>query len=461
MSSPSASYDLVVIGAGPAGRRGAMAAGKLGKSVVVVDRRERVGGVCRNAGAIPSKILREAVLALDGLRTRIGAAASPTPAALSTAGLPARLEDVLAREMESTLAELERCRVGLRHGTARFAGPHTLEVTDSRGVETIHGERFLIACGTRPAADGAAVVDGRSIFDAETLGRAEHFPEDMIVVGAGIVGLEYASILAALGVRVTIVEEKATVLDFADREIVGALCYLLRQRGAVLRLSEKVVAVRMREGTAVATLSGGGEISAGGLLYSAGRRANADRLNLEAAGLRADERGRIPVDEYYRTAVPHIAAAGDVIGFPSLASASMEQGRVAVCNLFGIPYRSRPEFLPFGIYSIPEISMVGRTEQELRQQKIPYEIGIARLSDLPRGRMAGAETGMLKLLFGRPSLKLLGVHAIGEGATELIHIGQAVLAFGGTIEYFRDTVFNYPTFAEAYKVAALDGLDRF
>ena len=458
MSSAAASFDLVVIGSGPAGRRGALVAGRLGKSVAIVDRRERVGGMCRNAGAITSKTLREAALAVDGLRARMGTAAVPPLPA--TTGLAQRVDEVLLREMEAAAAELDRQGVSFRHGTARFVGPQTLEVTGPRGVETIRGERFLVACGSRPGPEGAPVVDGRVIFDAETLGRAERFPDDIVVVGAGIVGLEYASILAALGVRVTVIEQKPTVLDFADREIVGALCYLLRQRGAILRLSERVVSAEKRGEGVVARLADGGELEAGGLLYSAGRRGNADRLNLEAAGLRADEKGRIVVDEYFRTPVPHIAAAGDVIGYPALASASDEQGRIAVCNLFGIPYRSRPEFLPFAIYSIPEISMVGRTEQTLREQKIPYAIGIARLSELPRGRMAGAEVGLLKLLFDRSSWKLLGVHAIGEGATELIHVGQAVLAFGGTLDYFRDMVFNYPTFAEAYKVAALDALDR-
>jgi NAD(P) transhydrogenase len=459
LSSAVASYDLVVIGSGPAGRRGALVAGRAGKSTAIVDRRERVGGMCRNAGAITSKTLREAALAIDGLRTRAGGTVPPpTPV---TRGIAQRVEEVLAREIEAAAAELDRHGVSLRHGTARFVGPHTLEITGARGVETILGERFLVACGTRAGAEGAAIVDGQTIFDAETLGRADRLPEDMVVVGAGIVGLEYASILAALGMRVTVVEARPTVLDFADREIVGALCYVLRQRGAVLRLSERVVSAEKTADGVLARLADGGVIAGGGLLYSAGRRGNADRLNLAAAGLSADEKGRIAVDEYYRTAVPHIAAAGDVIGYPALASASDEQGRVAVCNLFGIPYRSRPEFLPFAIYSIPEISMVGRTEQTLREQKIPYVIGVARTADLPRGRMTGNDAGLLKLLFDRSSRKLLGVHAIGEAATELIHVGQAVLAFGGTVEYFRDMVFNYPTFAEAYKTAALDALDRF
>jgi NAD(P) transhydrogenase len=459
VNSPVDSYDMVVIGSGPAGRSGAVTAGRLGKRVAVVDRKERLGGLCLNAGTIPSKILREAVLGIDGFRARdrVGA---PPQSLLSIEGLASRVDEVLAREMESAQAELDRHGIALRHGMARFTDPHTIEIVSSNRIEIVHGDRFLIACGARPVPGGALASDGRRIFDAETLGRAERFPQDMIVVGAGVVGLEYASILAALGIRVTVVEAKPTVLDFADREIVASLCYLLRQRGGVLRLSERVVSARTEEGGVIARLGDGGEIAAGGLLQAAGRRTNADRVQVEAAGLQTDERGRIRVDEYYRTAVAHIAAAGDVIGFPALASTSTEQGRVAVCNLFGIPYRSRPEYLPFGIYTIPEISMVGRTEQDLRGEKIPYGIGIARLTDLPRARMAGAETGMLKLLFGRPSLKLLGVHAIGEGATELIHIGQAVLAFDGTIEYFRDMVFNHPTFAEAYKVAALDGLGR-
>jgi NAD(P) transhydrogenase len=458
VTSSKASFDLVVIGSGPAGRVGALAAGRLGKKVAVVDRRERLGGSSRNTGTIPSKTLREAVLGIDGLRTRSGVPAPSRPLVLNLQ-LATRVEEVVAREVETAHAELDRYGIVLRHGLARFTDAHTIEIVSPNGIETLHGDRFLIACGARPVPLGPP-ADGEKVFDAETLGRAERLPEDMIVVGAGIVGLEYASILAALGIRVTIAEARPALLDFADREIVGMLCYALRQRGAVLRLSERVEFAEVRDGRVLARCAGGNEISAAGLLDASGRRTNADRLNLEVLGLETDERGRIPVDEYFRTRIPHVAAAGDVIGLPALASTSMEQGRVAVCNLFGIPYRSRPEYLPLAIYSIPEISMVGRTEQELRGEKIPYGIGIARLSELPRGRIAGAETGMLKLLFARSSLKLLGVHAIGEGATELIHIGQAVLAFEGTIEYFRDMVFNHPTFAEAYKMAALDGLER-
>jgi len=280
-------------------------------------------------------------------------------------------------------------------------------------------------------------------------------------VGAGVIGLEYASMITALNVKVTIVEQRPTMLDFVDHEILESLDYFMRQRGAIFRLGEKLVSVDTDEkNRVVANLESGKRVHGDALLYTVGRQTNADLLDLAAAGLTADNRGRIEVNESFQTSVPHIYAAGDVIGFPALASTSMEQGRLASCHMFGAVCNTRKEAIPFGIYTIPEISMVGRTEQDLTEAKIPYEIGVSRFEELAKGQMLGTEVGMLKILFDPKSLKLLGVHAIGENAAEIIHIGQAVLALGGTIEYFRDTVFNYPTFAEAYKVAGLDGLNR-
>ncbi|HMC83479.1 MAG TPA: Si-specific NAD(P)(+) transhydrogenase, partial [Candidatus Polarisedimenticolia bacterium] len=380
---------------------------------------------------------------------------------ISVADLAFRVQTVMAREAEVVRAQLKRNDVALLDGTARFMDPHTLEIETPDGPKRTEGAYVLIACGTRPARDAAIPFDGDRVLDADEFGQARRLPRELIVVGAGVIGLEYASMFAALGTRVTLIEQRSAILDFVDREIVESLTWCMRQRGVVFRLGERVVSVRIAGGNRVnAELESGKEVHGDGLLYSVGRQANSDLLNLLAAGLSADPRGRIAVDEHFRTAVPHIYAAGDVIGFPALASTSMEQGRLASCHMFGGACSHRPELLPYGIYAVPEISMVGRTEQELTEAKVPYEFGVARYSELAKGQMLGAEVGMLKILFDPRSLRVLGVHAIGEQATEIVHIGQAVMALGGTMEYFRETVFNYPTLAEAYKVAGLDGLNK-
>jgi NAD(P) transhydrogenase len=456
------SFDLVVIGSGPAGQKGSIAAAKIGKRVSIIDRKEMVGGVCLHTGTIPSKTLREAILYLSGFQQRsfYGRDYSLKDT-ISVSDLAFRINTVMAREMEVVRAQLKRNGIVTCNGSARFIDPHTVEVESADGRTTLYGEHILIACGTRPAHSAAVPLDGKRIIDSDQLIGAERLPRELLVVGAGVIGLEYASMLTALNIKVTIIEQRPTVLDFVDRELIEALFYFMRQRGATFRLGEKVVSVGYDEkNRVVANLESGKEVHGDALLYTVGRQTNADLLNLPAAGLTADERGRIAVDEGYRTAVPHIFAAGDVIGFPALASTSMEQGRLATCGMFGVACRSYPEFLPYGIYTIPEISMVGANEEELTEKKVPYEVGQAKYAELAKGQMVGAEVGQLKVLFHRKTLKVLGVHAIGDGATEIIHIGQAVLSFGGTIEYFRDTVFNYPTFAEAYKVAGLDGLNK-
>jgi NAD(P) transhydrogenase len=334
-------------------------------------------------------------------------------------------------------------------------------VTNGDGTTTVHAEHVLIACGTRPAHSSGIPIDGKRIIDSDQLMNAKSFPSELIVVGAGVIGLEYASMFAALNIKVTIIEQRPTVLDFVDREMVETLYFFMRQRGAMFRLGEKVISVENEgESRVVAVLESGKRVRGDALLYTVGRQTNADLLGLDAAGLTADDRGRLAVNEFFQTSVAHIYAAGDVIGFPSLASTSMEQGRLASCHMFGAYCESRKESVPYGIYTIPEISMVGKTEQELTAAKIPYEIGISKFEELAKGQMLGTVTGLLKLLFDPKTLKLLGVHVIGESASEIVHIGQAVLSLGATIEYFRDTTFNYPTFAEAYKVAGLDGLNR-
>jgi NAD(P) transhydrogenase len=456
-------YDLVVIGSGPAGQKAAIAAAKLGKRVAIVDRREMIGGCCVHTGTIPSKTLREAILYLSGVRQRtFYGRAYAVKEHITVQDLAFRVQTVMAREIEVVHAQLKRNHVTVLTGRARFVDPHTLSVEGEDGSVRVGADHVLIACGTRPARAGSIPFDGARVLDSdELLGLREDRGRHVIVVGAGVVGIEYASMLTALGVEVTLVDQRPALLDFVDREIVEALSYHLRRTNVTLRLGEKVTSVEVdAKGRVLARLESGKRIVGDSLLYTVGRQGNADQLDLEAAGLGADERGRIRVDERLRTAVPHIYAAGDVIGFPALASTSMEQGRLASCHMFGVPCATVPALYPYGIYTIPEVSMVGRTEEQLTAARVPYDLGLAKFDELAKGQMLGDDTGMLKLLFCPDSRKLLGVHIIGEGAAELVHIGQAVLATGGTIEYFRDAVFNYPTLAEAYKVAALDGLNK-
>jgi len=456
-------YDLVVIGSGPAGQKGAICAAKLRKKVAIIDRKKAVGGVCVHTGTIPSKTLREAVLYLSGFRQRTfygrGYALKDR---IAMSDLIFRAESVMAREVEVIKSQLRRNYVMLMEGDARFLDAHTIEVKNDEGAQSVRGQHTLIACGTRPAHSAEIPVDGKRIFDSDQVHCLEEIPRDLIVVGAGIIGLEYASMFAALGVKVTLLDQRPILLDFVDREIVESLCFQLRQLGTVFRLGEKVVSVGFDEerNRVFAKLASGKNVHGQGLLYTIGRQANGDLLNLEAAGLSAEGRGKLSVNEHFQTTVPHIYAAGDVIGFPALASTSTEQGRLASCHMFGKPGKMPPNLIPYGIYTIPEISMVGQTEEQLTKENINYEVGLARYAELAKGQMLGDDQGMLKLIFDPDSLKLLGVHAIGDRAAEIIHIGQVVLTLGASIEYFRDAVFNYPTLAEAYKVAALDGLNK-
>jgi NAD(P) transhydrogenase len=456
-------YDVVVIGSGPAGQKGAICAAKLRKRVAVVERKKTIGGVCVHTGTIPSKTLREAVLYLSGFRQRAFYGRGYTlKDRIVMSDLIFRAEAVMAREIEVIKAQLRRNSVDVVEGDARFLDPNTVEVEDGNGSQLLRAKYILIACGTRPAHSADIPIDGKRIFDSDQVHCLEEIPRDLIVVGAGIIGLEYASMFAALGTKVTLLDQRPTLLDFADREIVENLCFQLRQLGTVFRLGEKVISVGFDQerDRVFAKLESGKNVHGQALLYTIGRQANSDMLNLEAAGLAADRRGKLVVDDNFCTAVPHIYAAGDVIGFPALASTSMEQGRLASCHMFGKPGKMPPALIPYGIYTIPEISMVGHTEEQLTEQKVPYETGIARYVELAKAQMLGDEQGLLKLLFDPDSLKLLGVHVIGDRAAEIVHIGQAVLAMGASIEYFRDSVFNYPTLAEAYKVAALDGLNK-
>jgi len=456
-------FDLVVIGSGPAGQKGAICAAKLRKRVAVIDRTFMLGGVCVHTGTIPSKSVREAIFQLTGMAVKnfYGSDCRGTRD-ISLQELAFRVTTIVKRETDVIHAQLRRNGVAIFQGTAEFADPHTVEVQGEAAKTVLHGDKILIACGTRTARPADLPFDGKRILDTDQIFSLSELPRELIVVGAGVVGLEYASFLAALGVEVTLIDQRPLILDFVDREIVDTLEYHLRQLGTVFRLGEKVtrVGVDPNRDRVFAELESGKKILADALVYAVGRQANGDQLRLEAAGLAPDPRGKVSVDKFYQTAVPNIYAAGDVIGFPALASTSMEQGRLASCHMFGIPSEAMSSLFPYGIYTIPEISMVGQTEEKLTAAKVPYEVGVAKYAELAKSMMLGDETGMLKLLFDRNTLKLLGVHALGQRATEIIHIGQAVMSYGGTIEYFRDTVFNYPTLAEAYKVAALDGLNK-
>jgi NAD(P) transhydrogenase len=454
-------YDLVVIGSGPAGQKGAIAAAKARKRVAVIDRIGMIGGVSVHTGTIPSKTVREAIFQLNGLAVNaLYGAGSRSRVDISVENVSSRVKTIVARETAVVRAQLERNGIMVHPGCASFLDPHTVEVQgDGEGIR-LKGRKILIACGTRPAHDPDIPFDNHRIVDTDHLADLGGLPKEIIVVGAGVVGLEYASFMTALGSEVTLIDQRPVVLDFVDRQIIEALSYHLRQQGVTFRLAEKVTQVGIDTARVFAQLESGKRIQGDALVYAVGRQANGDQLHLEAAGLAADSRGRVKVNEFYQTDLPHIYAAGDVIGFPALASTSMEQGRLAACHMFGIRFEHMPNLFPYGIYTIPEISMVGQTEEALTASKIPYEVGIAKYSELAKSMMLGDETGMLKLLFDPETRKLLGVHALGQRATEIIHIGQAVLFYGGSVEYFHDMVFNYPTLAEAYKVAALNGLNK-
>jgi len=460
-------YDLLVIGSGPAGQRAAIQAAKLNKRVAIVEKRAVLGGVCINTGTIPSKTLREAVLHLSGYRERgVYGAAYAVKQNISMDDLLFRTDHVIRHELDVTRHQLMRNRVELLAAEAAFVDPHGLRLhyVDGRGQRDVTAAAVVIATGTHATRDSHIPLDERNIFISDDILRLDRLPRTLTVVGAGVIGCEYASIFAALGVRVTLIDKRSRLLPFVDFEIIDALVYHLRQNRVTLRLNEEVSGIepiRDERGERVKIcLASGKQIVTEKALYSIGRTGATDILELEAAGLAADSRGQLKVNAHYQTDVPHIYAVGDVIGFPSLASTSMEQGRLAACHAFGVEAKSVPALFPYGIYTIPEISTVGRNEEELTQQGIPYEVGKAQYREIARGQIIGDSTGLLKLIFHLETRELLGVHIIGEDASELVHIGQAVLAFGGKIEYFVNTVFNYPTLAECYKTAAFDGVNR-
>ena len=455
-------YDVLVIGSGPGGQKAAIAAAKLGKRVAIVERPEMLGGVCLNTGTIPSKTLREAVLYLTGLDQREMYGQSYRVKEDITIGdLTTRTRHVVSRENDVVRSQLARNRVAILTGTARFSGPATVDVADASGrSREVSAAKIIIATGTRPARPASVAFDERTIIDSDGILQLDRVPRSMVVAGAGVIGIEYASMFAALGTKVTVVEQRERMLEFCDIEVVEALKYHLRDLAVTFRFGETVSAVERHPEGAIALLASGKRIPADTVMYSAGRNGMTDGLNLEAAGLSADERGRIKVGEFFQTAVPSIYAVGDVIGFPALAATSMEQGRAAAHHACGEPLHAVSPLQPIGIYSLPEISFIGRTEDELTCDCVPFEVGVSRYRELARGQIIGDSYGVLKLLVSPYDRTLLGVHVFGTGATELVHIGQAVMGCGGTIDYLVDAVFNYPTLAESYKVAALDATNK-
>lgn len=460
-------YDCAVIGTGPAGQKAAIQAAKLGKKVCVVEKNATLGGASINTGTIPSKALREAVMHLTGAGKRgLFGDAHRSKRDITVQDLIYVSRQVIHHELEVIRGHFDRNGIHLIKGEAKFDSPNTLRIDRATDSEQVSADKIFIATGTRPAKPKTIPFEDQRVFCSDALLDLEKLPRTMIVVGGGVIGVEYACMMQTLGVKVILVEGRPQVLGFLDHEICEAFQYHMRQMGMTLRLGEKVAAVNLlpnveENGPAVeAILESGKILRAQTLLFAVGRQGTTKALCLENAGLIADDRERLAVNEHYQTAVDHIYGIGDVVGFPALASTAMEQGRMAVCHAYGVPVHSMPDLFPLGIYSVPEISMVGKTEDQLTEAGIPYEAGIAQYKEVTRGQLLGDDTGMLKLLIHQENHKILGVHAIGTGATELIHIGQAVMALSGTVDYFINNVFNFPTLAEAYKVAALNGYNK-
>jgi NAD(P) transhydrogenase len=463
-------FDCVVIGTGPAGQKGAIQAAKLGKRVAIIEKNPVLGGTQINTGTIPSKALREAALHLTGANQRgLFASTQQVKKHITIADLTAISQQVIRHEWEVIRKQFERNGVELLWGRAEFENPNQLRIHSLEASEVITADKFLIAVGTKPARPANVPFNEKTIFTSDEIVVLGTLPKTMIVVGGGIIGVEYACIMATLGVRVTLVEGSTRLLGFLDREISDAFSYFMRQKGITLRLGEKVSRIEEIEiqngkyhHLVQAQLESGKTLRAETLLYAVGRQGVCRALGLDKVGIEFDDRERLTVNEHYQTSVEHVYAAGDVIGFPALASTSMEQGRRAICHAFGQCEvgNYNTTLFPYGIYAVPEISMVGKTEEQLTTEGVPYESGVAHYREIARGKLLGDDSGMLKLLIHQETHKILGVHTIGTGATELIHIGQAVMALDGDAEFFINNVFNFPTLAECYKVAAYNGLNK-
>jgi NAD(P) transhydrogenase len=458
-------YDLLVIGSGPAGERAAVQAAKLKKRVAIIEKGRQIGGVSLHTGTLPSKTLRETVLHYSQLKRRsVYGIQCYLRSDISVHELMFRKEQVVQSELDVIEGHLFRNNIEIVYGLASFLDEHTLEVKLPEGNEaTYEGDVILIATGTRPSRPTTVPFDDANIYDGESILRLNRIPKSMLVVGGGVIGCEYASIFSNLGIKVTLLDSRQQILSNLDRELVEALQYQMRKNGIILHMNEQVEEIHVEENDKVRVRCGSGKVLyCEKLLYAVGRMGNTDKLNLGAIKLEPTQRGHLEVNDHFQTKIPHIYAVGDVIGYPMLASVGQDQGRIAMCWAFGGPedHCSMNRVLPYAIYTIPELSIVGETEESLTAQNVPYEIGQAFYREVARGQIINEPDGMIKLLFNRNSLNLLGVHIIGSRASELIHIGQAVLSFGGKVTYFIDTVFNYPTLSEAYKIAALNGINR-
>jgi NAD(P) transhydrogenase len=455
-------YDLIVIGSGPGGQRAAIQGPKAGKRAAIIEKQTAIGGACITTGTIPSKTMREAVLHLSGFYNKnFYGTNHNTEGEVTMADLNFRVQHVIENEVGVVQEQLKRNGVELIHGIGKFADAQHIRVENGHGSGEFEAKFFVIATGTKPAANAKVPINGRNIINSDQILSMPQIPKTLIVVGGGVIGVEYACMFATLGVRVIIVEKRPRLLEFADTEMVEALTYHMRDQRATLRLSEEVESVEeLPDGKVAANLVSKKRVMGDALLYAIGLSGNVDGLDLPAAGVECDDRGRIKVDENYRTAQPNIFAVGDVIGFPSLASVSMEQGRIAAARAFKLEVQTDPAGYPYGIYTIPQISFIGKTEEQLTDADVPYEVGVAYYREITRGQISGHTDGRLKFLFHRETLELLGVHIFGENAAELLHIGQAVFLLKGKITYFVNTVFNYPTLAECYKAAAFNGLNR-
>ncbi len=456
-------YDLIVIGGGPAGKRGAIQAAKANKSVLVVDKGRTIGGVSVHTGTIPSKTMRETILNLSGWREReFYGRGYKVKQDITAADLQKRLRLTIQHEVEVLDNQFDRNNVDRISGLGKFVDKHTISITTPEGeVRCIEFNKMLLTVGTRPYRPAFIPFDGKRILDSDEIIDTEVLPKSLIIIGAGVIGVEYASIFNSLGIPVTLIEPRDNILDFLDDEIVDCLLQDLRGRGVVVSIGTNVVNIKSTGDRCFVKLEDGRVYQSDMMLFTGGRVGSTQNLGLEFCGLEADARGLISVHgNTFQTKVPHIYAAGDVVGFPSLASTSMAQGRIAACHAFDIPMSSPPDYFPYGIYTVPEISTIGLTERALKASNVPYQCGIAQLRETSRGQIMGVQTGMMKMIFSIDTQQLLGVHIIGEGATELIHIGQAVLNLGGKLDFFINNIFNYPTLAEAYKVAALDAWNK-
>lgn len=457
-------YDLIVLGSGPAGEGAAINAVKLGKRVAVVEQHAFVGGSCTHLGTIPSKALRHSVKQIMDFNTNPMFREIGEPRWFSFPKVLKRAESVIEKQVQSRTLYYARNRIDLYFGKGCFIDEHTIAVVEHNGnTEKLRGSHILIATGSRPFQPADVDFIHPRIYDSDTILELSHTPRRMIIYGAGVIGCEYASIFSGLGVLVDLVDTRDRLLSFLDKEISDALGYQLRKMNVIIRHNEAYHKVEPLEDGVILHLKSGKKLKADLLLWANGRTGNTQDMGLEVIGLKANGRGQLEVNQSYQTALEHIYAAGDVIGWPSLASAAYDQGRSAADNLASAPFFRFVDQVPAGIYTIPEISSLGRTEEELTDQSIPYEVGKAFFSRLARAQITGELVGMLKILFHRETLEVLGIHCFGDQASEIVHIGQAVMAQQGehnTLRYFLNTTFNYPTMAEAYRVAALDGLNR-